>query len=339
MPRLRVRTGFTLIELLVVIAIIAVLVGLLLPAIQKVRDAANNASCKNNLKQICLAAQNYHAAQNHLPPGSDKNEVGPLCLMLPYMDGDTTYNNFFFDPNPLSASTVGWFAFKQNRPPSTGLTTYPAPPAPQVYYGGQPQIKNYLCPSALQPESYQSLLMMVIAPFPQAANPTYYGTYGSSGSWTFVYSSNPGSIVLGRSNYVPSGGAPYRIYNPDRTGPFTFQSATRLTDILDGTSNTIAFGEYTGGWIDWNGSGGLSNGPCTAAWPVTQFFSPFGSPMDFRQAMQKKIYYLFTSAHAGKMNVAFADGSVQGIAYSVDFTTWVNLTGMADGQITDSNKY
>ncbi|HEY1379639.1 MAG TPA: DUF1559 domain-containing protein [Gemmataceae bacterium] len=105
------RVGFTLIELLVVIAIIAILIGLLLPAVQKVREAAARVKCQNNLKQIVLAAHNYESSNGTFPPGAGKfgendyptlvQRPSPLALILPYVEQANKYNqfNFSYDVN------------------------------------------------------------------------------------------------------------------------------------------------------------------------------------------------------------------------------------------------
>ena len=157
MTRSNHRCGFTLIELLVVIAIIAVLIGLLIPAVQKVREAAFRAQCLNNLKQIGLAAHNYHSANRKLPPGASSTPAfaSALVIMMPYLEQANKYNQFDFKydvNNPtynLAAETQDVPIFLCPSDPSQGLLTR-TDPSPRAQFAPPGwRLQKWLCEHTL----------------------------------------------------------------------------------------------------------------------------------------------------------------------------------------------
>src|SRR5262249_32183429 len=136
-------------------------IGLLLPAVQKIREAAARMSCTNNLKQIALAAHNYESANGHFPAGADRAHVGPLVYMLPYMEQDNLYPTFAFDPKPEPRS---WWVTPANNPLEPDAppfpTVVPPPPSGRALYGASGTVKSFLCPSAPSPETTVTVLLI-----------------------------------------------------------------------------------------------------------------------------------------------------------------------------------
>jgi prepilin-type N-terminal cleavage/methylation domain-containing protein/prepilin-type processing-associated H-X9-DG protein len=306
------RRGFTLIELLVVIAIIGILIGLLLPAVQKVREAANRIKCANNLKQIALAVHSYHDGQGYLPVNSgtslalNDHNWSWLARILPYIEQDALYRQANIPSNTLSMS------------------------AAEI----QAQIKTFLCPSDPLSNAGPRTDEFNISPTP-VGQTNYKGVSGAN--W-----GNDGGI----GNTGSPGGAfgcdaQWRYADPssgsyngldDGDGIFyrdDFKRPKRLTDILDGTSNTFMVGEDVPSMnmhCDWpfanHATGTCGIGPNA----LNSSGQPYASS-DWPNV------YSFHSMHAGGLQFAMADGSVTFIPNSISLAVYRALATSNGGEV------
>jgi prepilin-type N-terminal cleavage/methylation domain-containing protein len=358
-PNVR-RSAFTLIELLVVIAIIAILIGLLLPAVQKVREAAARAACQNNLKQIVLASHNYESSFGQLPAGMDVEHVGAMVYMLPFLEQDAQYRLFSrvpYDPT-TGAGYEFYYQDPLNRPPTTSTDTIPRPPQ---QYGAEGTIKTLICPSAAAPGDTVTALLSVNYPDPVNDAPdTLAGWNGAGYTYTgspaaapigHLFSSAPGRLTMGRSNYIGVAGdfRPISVLGADYRGLMYYTSKNALAKVPDGTSNTWLFGEMCGGWIVWNGQGGIPDGVCSPSWSAGFNYTAFGlsgtsardqsPPANPPDATSGSTWAMFSSLHTGLINFGYADGSIRPIRDpgNVDFGLVLALSGYQDGVTVSSD--
>lgn len=297
------RFGFTLIELLVVIAIIAVLIGLLLPAVQKVRAAAARIKCANNLKQVGLAIHGYHDATGRLPYAAMDYQIGESTgsfasgwiLILPYLERDDVAKRY--NPKLPRNSTVDH--------DGDGYTNAMLQQMP---------IPTYTCPSMIPPNGTSG---GSLGAAPENRAPSSYvfsigsGTCYQTRYGTHATAQNDGVIVPIRNlGYAtdPS--------QRDRWG----NQQWKLTDILDGTSSTLMVGES-----DFMPAGVSSNlGP---VWAYGYFYNwtGTGGGISRRDGSSDANYSTFRSQHSTGCNFVMADGSVQYLKDSIDVVALVAI--------------
>jgi prepilin-type processing-associated H-X9-DG protein len=360
-----------LIELLVVIAIIAVLIGLLLPAVQKIREAAARMSCTNNLKQLGLAAMNYESTYGGLPfnaitknnnqspfipyqqgtvpaPGNTSGTQGRcsgLVPLLPFVEQNNitplyTYNVDWSDPRNANALTIPFRLFRCPSSPSAAQvpaynTTYIAP-------GND----------AFAPPSAASSTVNIFG------RPVYPTLRSTSTGWTSDYAplaqvktkKDSNGAEIGYAN--PLVAAAYPSGTIPSKGAMRQNGTTRIVEISDGTSNTTLYSEAAGRHLQYYAD--RSGVPYDA----TSITGPIWADSDNRLTvtgtdatgrtnfgtgpcamncnnLQGDIY----SFHPNGANIAFADGSVRFVQASIPITTLAALVTKAGGEVVDASSY
>jgi len=323
------QVGFTLIELLVVIAIIAVLIGLLLPAVQKVREAANRAKCANNLKQIGLAMHNYHDTFKALPPDRiAMNWPTWAVLILPFIEQDNVYKLWNIQKR----------YFEQNGPPETASDPCPI------------NINTYFCPSRRGVPNDPSQGMPKTQDLPGGGVQRRGGRsdYANCGGTNGVQ----GAIVEGSRWLTSPPNANLDALPPPQLGVLcnSFRSMTTFADITDGLSNTLLVGEKyifpqdlqdgsgTDGSVYSSGNGqentfrrfvGNNGANPPILRPLVRAIEDPGRDSNGNQWADKA----FGSHHPGICQFVFCDGSVKPLPVTIELNTLQLLGVRNDGQV------
>ncbi|MDR3636347.1 MAG: DUF1559 domain-containing protein [Isosphaeraceae bacterium] len=331
----RTPRAFTLIELLVCVAVIALLVGLLLPAVQASREAARRMQCSNHLKQIALAAHQFEDANQALPPGSSASPTtaSALVFLLPHLELNNTYSAFN-TTSDVTNSMANWTARNQ-------------------------AIDVFLCPSDPSAGSYQDPIQFPGLPTGVMGRSNYFGNMGAHG-WAYDVKGS-------------------QMKDPALAGVFAYVSSTRFADIVDGSSNTVLFGEIKRGarpgadaldvtvllppiWGTGNPATNPSNlsPPAACNAPGTRINY---TGLQFQRGFIVTALYTHTvppnfqghdcivnitfdqghvaarSGHPHGVNVAVADGSVRFIGDGIQRSVWKALGTRRGTEVIDASGY
>jgi prepilin-type N-terminal cleavage/methylation domain-containing protein len=335
--RVNKRAGFTLIELLVVIAIIAVLISLLLPAVQQAREAARRTQCKNNLKQLGLALHNFHDTYQHFPVGmanDDNNQWGWSVFILPYMDQANIYK-------ALQDGTTRALWLPPNMGGGTNGTGFPSAPnidgihsgtvpygscdtnnsaGSAVFKGGAASAKlaAFVCPSDVLPTTNSN----------GYGKTNYLGNMGNTAPWGAT------TFGCGAVKGIKQNGL--LLFANDNNSTWV----TRMSDVTDGTSNTIAVGEVSvstsatpsspGKMAVWAGAQG---GGCNGTTDIVRVLRATDLNYPASSGKTNSQDLAFGSQHVGGVQVLLTDGSVRFVSSNISGTTWSEIGSRNGGGV------
>jgi len=305
------KRGFTLVELLVVIAIIGILIGMLLPSVQQVREAARRSVCQNNLRQMTLAAQNYESAHMRFPPGAmwyrgldefvtrDGSHNATPVYLLGFMELDN------LDAKLITERSL------DHSVPSSGRWYFTT----DIDWIKATKVENFLCPSSTV-GTHPNVVWGVMR--------NGIGIQRPPSDWVnmkhICYLSCAGYIDNAHSSYDPDG---------TWAGIFCNRSANDFGDISDGSSNTIAFMECWYILDPWDQPNGADY-----CWNTGAKITGFGT-----NTAGNPGWGVF-SEHAGEAaNHSMADGSTHFVNSDIDFSTYVYLSGKHEGRIVNVGDY
>jgi prepilin-type N-terminal cleavage/methylation domain-containing protein/prepilin-type processing-associated H-X9-DG protein len=373
--RQRSRPAFTLIELLVVIAIIAVLIGLLLPAVQKVREAAARMQCTNNLKQIGLACANYASANNSSFPwnaitknnsqmpyipwdpatvptqgqtGGTQGRCSVLVTLLPYIEQGSFAPTWWFnldwaDPNNQTTGGAN-LLIKTYRCPSDRATS-----SPFAYSAGA---TTYITPANAafappnSPGSGTNVLGGAVYP---ATNANVTGIVGSYAPIAQIKTTkNASGFEIAFTNPIVAAGVPWG--GGASKGAMQQNGPTLLTEISDGLSNTTLFSEVAGRdkqYYTNYANVAMPAGTTGPIWcdsdnriTVTGFDAATGMKKNGPCAMNcNNLGGDIYSFHSGGANIGFADGSVRFMSSAIDIVTLAKIVTKSGGELFDLSSY
>ncbi len=306
---LRKRSAFTLIELLVVIAIIAILIGLLLPAVQKVREAAARLQCSNNLKQIGLALHNYHGAYKRFPPGSNLQQYTVQALILPFVEQDNLnklINYSVLPSDPLNAAVK-----------ATGLALFVCPSDPTDTLPAGMGGLNYFGNYGTEPHYFQNASVANGVFCLREANGRKVLEISDGTSNTAAFSE------MAKGDFNNAIYTKTDILNITSPLPLTADDAYAICQTIDPTDLKYQWRSTGPEWI-WDSD--------------INVYPHLGPPNSRNCAYPANLRagWNANSYHTGGVNVALCDGSVRFVAQTIALPTWRALGTRNGGEVLGS---